>query len=102
MRSTVFSNRFDGGRRVEREEFLAHRSGQARIDFVEGEDDVDRLGGEARRDRAEPDEVEAEEASRKHEIVAQEIEAAKQALVVGEQRLVLVETDLAQHSRRRP
>ena len=67
------------------------------FDVVEGEDDVDRLGGEARRDRVEPDEVEAEEAPRKREIVAQEIEAAKQLLVVGDQRLVFVEADLAEH-----
>ena len=87
----------DRGRRVEREEFLAHRGGEARIDFVEGQHDVDRLGAEARRDRAEPGQIEAEKAPRKNEIVAQEIEAAKQALVVGDQRLVLVETDLAQH-----
>ena len=55
------------------------------------------LAREARRDRAEPGQIEAEEAARKNEIVAQEIEAAKQALVVGDQRLVFVEADLAQH-----
>ena len=42
-------------RRIEREHLLAHRRGQLRIHVVEGEDDVDRLGvearGDARRDR---------------------------------------------------
>ena len=87
----------DRGRGVEGEEFLAHRGGEARIDVVEGEHDIDRLGREARRDRAEPGQIEAEKAARKNEIVAQEIETAEQALVVGDERLVFVEADLAQH-----
>ena len=37
---------------------------------------------------------EAEELAREHEVVAQEVEAAEDALVVREQRLVLAEADL--------
>ena len=52
---------------------------------------------EARDDRVEVDEIEAKEAARKREIVAQEVEPAKQLLVVGDQRFVLPEADLADH-----
>ena len=42
-------------------------------------------------------EIEAEEAARKGEVVAQEVEAAEQLVVVRDQRLVFVEADLPDH-----
>ena len=68
-----------------------------RLDVVEGEDDVDRLGVEARGDGVEIDEVEAKEAARKGEIVAQEVEPAEQLIVVRDEGLALPEADLADH-----
>ena len=84
-------------RRVKREHLLAHRRGQLRVHVVEREDDVDRLGVEARGDRIEAGEVEAEEAAGKREIIAQEVEPAKELVVVGDQRLAFAESDLLDH-----
>ncbi len=84
-------------RRVEREHLLAHRRSQLRVHVVEGENDVDRLRVEARGDGVEIDEVKAEEAARKREIVAQEVEPAKQLVVVRDEGLALAKADLADH-----
>ena len=74
-------------RRVERERGRLHRGRQARVDLVEGEDEVDRLRLDRRQDRRQVRKREAEELAREQEILAQEIEAAEDAGVVRQQRL---------------
>ena len=90
MRSSVFSNRLTPGAAYSAKNSLRTAAAKLRIDVVEGEDDIDRSWRvEPRRDRAEVDQVEAEEAPGKCEIVAQEIEPAEQLIVVRDQGLVL-------------
>src|SRR6185437_1541025 len=84
-------------RRIEREHLLAHRCGQLWVYVVEGEDDVDGLGVEARGDSVEIGEVETQEAAGKREIVAHEVKPAEQVIVVRDQRLALAEADLSDH-----
>ncbi len=87
----------DAGRGVEGEEVFSDRRGQLRLHLVERDDDVDGLGLEPARDGAKSDQVEAEKAPGKGEIVAQEVEAAKQPVVVRDQGLAFVEADLPDH-----
>ncbi len=68
-----------------------------RVHVVEGEDDVDRLGVEARGHGVEIGEVEAKKAAGKGEIVAEEIKSAEELVVVRDQGLAFAEADLADH-----
>ena len=88
----------DAGRGVQREKLLANRRGQLRLHLVKSHDDIDGLGREPRRDRAEIDQVEAEEAPGKCKIVAQEVEPPEQLIVVRDQGLLFLEADLPNHA----
>ena len=88
----------DAGRGVKGEKLLADRRGELRLHLVKSHDDIDGLGREPRRDRAEVDQVEAEKAPGKGEIVAQEVEPPEQLVVVRDQGLVFLEADLPDHA----
>ena len=92
----------DRRRRIEGKHVRPHRRRQPGIALVEGEDDVEGLAVEPGHDLFEPGEIEAEEAARERKIFAQDVEAAKQPDIVGNQRLVLVEADLAHDVGRGP
>ena len=84
----------DRGRRIEAEHALLHRARQAGVDLVEDEDHLDGLRRQPRHDAGEPGQAEPEELARKPEQLAQQVEAAEDAVVDRQQRLVLGEAEL--------
>ena len=101
MRSVGLLEQIDRRRRIEREHRRLHRGGEPRVDFVEGEQDVDGLRLELRQDLAEAGQLEAEKLARKHEKFAQQIEALEHPMIVGKQRILALEADLLQALARR-
>src|SRR5208337_5489906 len=77
-----FLEQVDSRRRIKSEKVLVNRRGELSLHVVESDDDVDGLRFEPSGDGAEADHVEAKKAPGKGEIVAQEIEAAKQLVIV--------------------
>ena len=92
-----FAEQVDGGGGVESKHLLARRRDEVGVDAVEGEEDVDLLGGEPGRHRVESHEIEGEEAAREGEIVADEVQPAEQPSIVGKERIAAFEADLPQH-----
>ena len=90
----------DGRGGIEGEHLFAHGAGEPRVDLVERHHNVDGFGCEPRRDAREARQVEAEKSAGEVEIIAQEIESAKQAFVVGNESLVVLEAYLLQHALR--
>ena len=74
----------DRRRRVEREHARLHRGGQPGVDLVEGKQQVDSLCLEPRHHGRKAGHMKCQELARKHEVLAQEIEAAENPVVVWE------------------